>query len=94
VGRRGNRLLGPLLGLPELPYVEFPPSPFPAALKVPAIDRHLGGRPAVWIDDLIGPEAREWAAARSAPTLLLEVDPAVGLRRDDVDRAVRWAAAQ
>jgi hypothetical protein len=91
-GAEANRLLGPLLGLPELPYVRFPPMPFEPALKVPAIDRHLRDRPAVWIDDLIGPEAREWASSRAVPTLLIEVDPAVGLTRDDVDRALRWAA--
>lgn len=91
-GAGANRLLGPLLGLPELPYVAFPPVPFPAARKVASIDRHLGDRPAAWIDDLLGPEAREWAAARTAPTLLLEVDPAVGLTREVVDRALAWAA--
>ena len=59
-------------------------------MKGPAIDRHLGDRPAVGIDDLSGPEAREGAARRPVPTLLLEVDPAVGLTREVVDRALSW----
>lgn len=90
-GSEANRLLGPLLELPELPFVEFPPLPFPPALKLPAVSRHLGDRPAVWIDDLLTAEAHGWAAAREIPTLLLDVDPAVGLTRETVDLALEWA---
>jgi hypothetical protein len=74
-GSEANRLLGPLLDLPELAFVEFPPAPFPPAEKVPAISRHLGDRAAVWIDDMLTAEAHAWAAARRFPTLLLDVNP-------------------
>ena len=89
-----NRLLGPLLGLPRFPVVAFPPVPFPPQAKVAAVDRLLGDRPAAWIDDLLGSAAYEWAASRAAPTLLLAVDPAVGLTRALVDRALDWAGDQ
>jgi hypothetical protein len=36
-------------------------------------------------------EAWAWAADRSAPTLLVPIDPAAGLGREDVDALVRWA---
>jgi hypothetical protein len=91
-GEEANRLLGPLLGIPRLPVVRFPQIPFPADLKVPAIDALAGDRPATWIDDMLGPAAYDWAARRPAPTLLLPADPAVGLTRDLVDRALAWAA--
>jgi hypothetical protein len=93
-GEQANRLLAPLLGIPRLPVVPFGQVPFSADLKVPAIDALAGDRPAAWIDDLLGPAAYDWAAHRSAPTLLLPADPAVGLTRELVDRALAWAADQ
>lgn len=91
-GSEANRLLGPLLGLPGLAFVKFPPLPFPAALKVPAVSRHLGDRPAAWLDDMLTAEARVWAATRHIPTLLVDVDPVVGLTRQHVDLVLEWAA--
>lgn len=92
-GHNANRLLAPFLGLPELPVVRFPPIPFQAHEKVPAIDRFTGARPAVWIDDALTPEAYAWAGDRTAPTLLIAADPAEGLVRPMIDDALRWAAA-
>lgn len=91
-GDKANRLLAPLLGLPELPFVEFPPVPFSPLDKVPAVARFVGPRPAVWIDDALTAEARAWAASREAPTLLVDINPAEGLTRDTVDRCLLWAA--
>ena len=61
-GAEADRLLAPLLGVPRLPVVPFPRTPFTADLKVPAIDALAGDRPAAWIDDLLGPAASHWAA--------------------------------
>lgn len=85
-GHDANRMLSPRLDLPELPVIEFPPVPFPPEAKVPAIAACTAGRAAAWIDDQLGEEARAWAADRTEPTLLLDVDPAVGLTRPHVDR--------
>jgi len=87
-----HRHLGPILQLDPFPYVPMPPIPFPPADKVPAIDAYLGDRPAAWIDDLLGPEAIAWAESRTAPTLLVETDPTIGLLREHVDRLTAWAA--
>jgi hypothetical protein len=86
-----NRLLAPLLGIQPLPAVAMPAAPFPPGAKVAIIDRFAGDRPAVWIDDLHTSEARSWADRRAAHTLLIPTDPAVGLTRAMVDRAVGWA---
>jgi HAD domain in Swiss Army Knife RNA repair proteins len=91
-GATANRLLAPFLGLGQLPVIQFPPAPFRPEDKVPAIAAYAKGRPALWIDDMLTPEAYAWAAERPEPTLLIAADPAEGLRRSMVDDALRWAA--
>ncbi len=80
----------------DLPYfhgaVELPRGQFDPALKVPAIERAAGPRSIAWIDDLLTPEAWAWALARPAPTLLIPVDPAVGLTHEHVHQLRDWAA--
>jgi hypothetical protein len=90
-GDEANRLIAPVLELPPLPVIRFPPVPFHPREKVPAIDAYVGARPAVWIDDAFTPEGHDWAAARTSPTLLIDIDPAEGLTRVAVDEALRWA---
>ncbi|HEY3944872.1 MAG TPA: HAD domain-containing protein [Solirubrobacteraceae bacterium] len=92
-GLDANRLLGPVLGLPDLPAIEFPPVPFDPREKLPAVMRHVGPRPLAWIDDALPPDAEAWASSRDTPTLLIDIDPAVGLTRAVVDQALQWADA-
>lgn len=87
-----NRLLCPLLGIGALPVLSMPAVPFRPADKVPLIARHSRGRAAVWIDDLHTAEAHAWQRGRAEPTILIGVDPAVGLARGAVDRVHLWAA--
>ena len=48
--------------------------------KLGAIDTFAGReRPLAWIDDAFDETCCAWAAARPAPTLLVECDPSVGL---------------
>jgi hypothetical protein len=82
-----------VLRLPRLPVIEFPPIPFHPREKVPAVASFVGEHPAVWIDDSLTPEAREWAATRTAPTLLVDIDAAIGLTRAAVETSLRWAQA-
>ncbi len=86
-----NRLLAPLLQLPDLPVIAFPPAPFGDLDKLPAVAAFAGQRPLAWIDDALSPEAYEWAANRPARTLLLSANPAEGLTRRLIDRSLRWA---
>jgi hypothetical protein len=93
-GEDANRILCPHFGLPELPVILFPTAaPFEATAKVPAIDTFAGDHPVAWVDDQITPEARRWAGERADPTLLVEVDPALGLTREAVDGLLAWAHA-
>lgn len=90
-GAKANRLLAPLLGLPELPVVGFPPIPFDPREKLPAVATYVGDRAVAWIDDALPPEAHNWAAGRDISTLLISVDPVEGLTRRVVDQALEWA---
>jgi hypothetical protein len=85
-----NTYLTPVLGLPLLPVIRFPPVPFDPAEKVPAIDAFVGDRPTAWVDDAHTPEASAWARARTAPTLLVGTNPACGLTMEMVVELRRW----
>jgi hypothetical protein len=91
-GENANERYLPMLGVDPLPVVAFPAVPFDPELKVPAVAAVVGDRPAAWIDDNHTPAGRRWAAARTAPTLLVPIDPAVGWTRADVDRVLAWVA--
>jgi hypothetical protein len=85
-------LLARILDLPQFcGAVELPRGLFDPALKVPAIDRIAGGRPLAWIDDMLIPAAWTWEQARSVPTLLIPIDPAVGLTYQQVQQLRDWA---
>lgn len=92
-GAEANRLIAPVLQLPQLPMIRFPPVPFDPRQKVPAIASYVGSRPTVWIDDAFTVEAHAWVSNRDTPTLLIDVDPAEGLTRAAVDRSLQWADA-
>lgn len=93
-GAEANRLLTPLLQLPGLPVIRFPPVPFHPRDKLTAIIDYAGIRPLAWIDDEHQPEAHAWAASRRVPTLLIGIDPAEGLTRPVIDRCLLWATPQ
>jgi HAD domain in Swiss Army Knife RNA repair proteins len=93
-GADANRLLAPLLHIPDLPVIAFPPVPFHPRDKLPAIARYAGHRALAWIDDALPPEAHTWAASRGAPTLLIGVDAAEGLTRPAIDQALQWAESR
>jgi hypothetical protein len=92
---RANEHLPALLGLPSaLPYLSFDRNPGRdrAHWKLAAIDAHAGlERPLAWIDDAFNEACERWAAERSAQTLLVRTDPAVGLTAADVERLRGWA---
>jgi hypothetical protein len=91
-GQDANRLLSPHFGLPELPVIVLPTGRFEGVPeKLPAIDVFAGDRAMAWVDDIITEQALDWASQRAGRTLLVEVDPAVGLTREIVDRLVAWA---
>ncbi|MDT0412684.1 MULTISPECIES: HAD domain-containing protein [Streptomyces] len=92
-------LIGPLLGLPDLPYVDLPrlqlttSHPDGYLWKRDHIDAWLGDALTVWIDDDFSSLDFAWAAertARGAATLLIEPDPYVGLQPRHLTEATSW----
>jgi hypothetical protein len=58
--------------------------------KLAAIDAYAGTRPLAWIDDCLDEACHTWAAARGAPTLLVQTDAAVGITAAHVEQLMRW----
>ncbi|MFF3833304.1 hypothetical protein ACFYXX_21395 [Streptomyces sp. NPDC002458] len=94
-----NEWIGPHLGLPALPFVDWPTmTPQHGARlhwKTRALVAYTEGRPFAWVDDELGPEDREWVQQNhGAPALLHWVDPRLGLLPDDFSTLAKWAADQ
>jgi hypothetical protein len=99
-----NRVIAPILGLPELAVVEFGELPGmdetvwseddqAAALnwKTQALVELASGRPFVWVDDELTDVDRAWVSANhSGAALLHRVDSAVGLRAADLAVVEEW----
>jgi hypothetical protein len=102
---KAEEYLPHLLGLPVgLPFLRFermtgpPPARAGSSLgghwKLDAIDGYAGTRPLAWIDDAFDESCRAWAAARPAPTLLVETEPAVGLTSREAGLLTAWSTCE
>lgn len=87
-----NRLIGPFIGLPQLPVIEFGRHPGTIkGWKYPAVLKHAAGRPVAWLDDDFHTAAHhtaktEFLASRSGLlTVLHHIDPHHGLVQADLD---------
>ncbi|MFC7790879.1 HAD domain-containing protein [Streptomyces cinereoruber] len=94
-------LVGPLLGLPNLPYIDLPrprittSHPNGYLWKRDHVDAWLGDAPAAWIDDDFTGIDHAWAAdrtARGAATLLVQPDPHLGLLPEHLTEVTKWIA--
>ncbi len=91
-------LLGLPAGLPFLRFERSGPRPAPDASqvtyahwKLDAIEAFAVARPLAWIDDAFDEECHAWAAARDAPTLLVQTDPSLGLTTQEATTLSHWA---
>jgi hypothetical protein len=84
-----NRWVAPVLGLPELPFVDFGDAllrerPDGVHRKTAPLVEYADGRPFTWVDDEQGePDQAYVDAHHPGPALLHHVDPRIGLREDD-----------
>ncbi|GGV16436.1 hypothetical protein GCM10010260_64630 [Streptomyces filipinensis] len=94
-----NIWIAPVVGLPELPYVDFARGLFaerPDGVhwKTEAIVAHAGGRPFAWVDDEQSPADTRYVRARHpGPALLRHVHPGIGLRDADFTALRKFASA-
>lgn len=88
-----NRLICPAITLPELPVIEFPLSGRDLFFrKLPSVIEAVGDRPCAWIDDAHEQAHYYWATRRGVPTLIVDIDPAVGLTAEVAALLSSWAA--
>jgi hypothetical protein len=94
---KAEEYLPSLLGLPTgLPFLSFERgaggvgASGNAHWKLAAIDAYADTRPLAWIDDSFNGACHAWASARTAPTLLVQTDPAVGLTEREADLLLSW----
>lgn len=95
-----NQMIGPVLGLPELPVIEFDPDwHLPTRGDGTYFKTHdavawAAGRPFAWVDDEITDHDREYVAEHHpAPALLHHVSPRFGLLESDFKALADWAAS-
>ncbi len=94
---RADEHLPWLLGLPKgWPHIALKAARGPGRgvaghWKLDAIDAYAGpDRPLAWIDDDLDDACRAWAAARPGPTLLVHVEPSVGLTDAHAEAVEAW----
>ncbi|MDK0518482.1 hypothetical protein [Streptomyces sp. ML-6] len=91
-----NQWVGPRLGLPPLPYIDWPAmhgdAPAGTYWKTQYVVEYAAGRPFAWIDDEITLRDREWILGHGVTEALLRwVDPGLGLLPDDFAALAAWA---
>ncbi|MFM9497240.1 hypothetical protein ACKI1Q_26870 [Streptomyces galilaeus] len=84
-----NRWIAPVLGLPELPFVDFgdvllQERPDGVHWKTGPLVDYAGGRPFAWVDDEQSELDQTYVTAHhQGPGLLHHVNPRIGLREND-----------
>ncbi|MGE7389580.1 HAD domain-containing protein [Streptomyces sp. NPDC004126] len=99
--RDATATIGPLLGLPDFPYLDLPrprittSHPNGYLWKRDHVEPWLGESPVAWIDDDFTALDHAWAATRTArgrPTLLVQPNPYVGLQAPHLAQVREWAS--
>ncbi|MGW1023451.1 hypothetical protein ACWD4J_06965 [Streptomyces sp. NPDC002577] len=94
-----NEWIGPHLGLPRLPYVDWGELHLGSQddgtyWKTRDIVAYAAGRPFAWVDDEVTDADRDWVERHHpAAALLLWIDPRTGLTRKDFTALASWAEA-
>lgn len=91
-GRQASTQIAPLVGLPAgLPHIPFKATRKPGrSYKLSGLKRWLRDAPAALVDDEVGADLWRWASERPN-TLIVEVDPRLGLVEDEVERLLGFA---
>jgi len=79
-----NEAVSPLLGLGELPVIEFTSGRAGDTWKLSEVVSYVGDRATAWVDDELYPDAHTWAEGRQVPTLLIRPSSSVGITDEHV----------
>ncbi|MHC6629149.1 HAD domain-containing protein [Streptomyces globosus] len=93
-----NDWIGPHLGLPRLPYIDWPQmhgrAPAGTFWKTQYVLEYARGREFAWVDDDITDADREYADRHHLQrALLMRIDERIGLLPADFAALARWAVA-
>lgn len=96
-----NNLIGPKIGLPELPVIEFDKEwplrsfsdqPDRVYYKTPTVVEYAAGRPFAWVDDEISAWDDKYVVGHhGGPAHLLKIDPSTGLTQEHFNTLASWA---
>lgn len=93
-----NMLIGPRIGLPKLPVIEFdrswrlPTRPDGTYFKTHDVVRYVNGRSFAWVDDEVSEHDEEYVAEHhTGPALLCDVSPLTGLTGEHFAKLREWA---
>jgi hypothetical protein len=96
-----NRLIGPRIGLPDLPIIEFdktchlPTRVDGTYFKTHDVVKYVAGRPFAWVDDEISEHDEAYVLEHhNAPALLMHVNPQQGLEPSHFSLLASWASSQ
>ncbi|MPY63398.1 HAD domain-containing protein [Streptomyces spongiae] len=95
-GRDANDYISPVLGLPDLPVVDWPVRHDAASdgtfWKTRHLVAHASGRPFAWVDDELGDRDRVFVRTHHVgQALLRHVDARLGLRAPDFEAVAAFA---
>ena len=90
---RQSNELSRRLELPDYPFLTFGGAARfgTADWKTAQLQRYAGDRPLAWVDDSLDDRCYRWARERRGPTLLVEIDPQVGLQDVHVEALEAWS---
>lgn len=94
--RTANQSISPLVGLPtNLPVIDYDrygrPKPGQSRKFLGLLGWLKEDMSVAVVDDEIGVDMVEWSRERPRPTLLIQVDPRVGLQEHQVSDLIRFA---
>lgn len=89
---QANYVIGPRLGLPELPVIHFEMGDGETR-KLPSVKEFVDERDLAWVDDELYSDAHAWSDVRTQRSLLVRPQPGVGLTRRHVDDLLAFAKA-
>lgn len=89
---QANHVIGPRLGLPELPVIHFEMGDGETR-KLPSVQEFAGQRDLAWVDDELYADAHAWSDMRAPRSFLVQPQAGVGLTRRHIDALLAFAAA-
>lgn len=91
-GEEANVNFRHIFGLPELPFITFDNVELTDhTYKLAEVKEYVRDRPFAWIDDDLYNDAIRWSNKRESPSLLLPIEPHIGLTEEHFNELKAFA---